>query len=95
LKADRRMPLSPENHRTANIDLGGLPLVKKLRLSLYIGIVLVCLFGFIFPNRHPHFWWQKIPVFDAVFGFAGCIVIILFAKTLGHFWLTRNEDYYD
>ena len=69
--------------------------MKKLRLALYIGIAAVCFLGFIFPYPHPHFWWQKIPVFDAVFGFIGCIVIILFAKNLGHFWLTKDEDYYD
>ena len=69
--------------------------MKKLRLALYIGIAAVSLLGFIFPYQHPHFWWQKIPVFDAVFGFVGCIVIILFAKGLGHRWLTRDEDYYD
>jgi len=69
--------------------------VKRQRLTLYIGIAAVCLLGFIFPNAQPHFWWQKIPVFDAVFGFVGCIVIILFAKTLGHYWLTKNKDYYD
>ncbi len=69
--------------------------MKKLRLALYIGIAATCALGFAFPYPHPHFWWQKIPVFDALFGFAGCIAIIFFAKWLGHLWLIRDEHYYD
>lgn len=70
-------------------------LLKKFRTVLYICIVLTCLAGFVFPNSHPHFWWQKIPVFDAVFAFPGSIVLILFAKWIGLRWLIRSEDYYD
>ena len=68
---------------------------RKLRRWLYIGIFMVCLLGFVFPNKHPHFWWQKIPVYDAIFGFIGCIAIILFSKWLGHAWLMKDEDFYD
>ena len=53
-------------------------MVKKLKTILYISIAATCILGFLFPNEHPHFWWQKIPVFDAVFGFVGCVVIILY-----------------
>ncbi|MGE5254828.1 MAG: hypothetical protein ACM3N7_12745 [Planctomycetaceae bacterium] len=59
------------------------------------GVILTCILGFVFPNPHPHFWWQYLPVFDAAFGFLGCLLIILLAKTLGHFWLQKKEDYYD
>lgn len=69
--------------------------MKNLRTALYLGIAVTCIAGFAFPNAHPHFWWQKIPVFDAVFGFIGCVLIIFFAKWIGHQWLTRDEDYYD
>jgi len=69
-------------------------MVNRLRRLLYFGIGFTCILGFIFPNKHPHFWWQKIPVYDAVFGFAGCIAIIVFAKWLGHQWLMKDEDYY-
>ncbi len=30
-----------------------------------------------------------------VLGFAGCTVIILFAKTLGKLFLLKDEEYYD
>lgn len=69
--------------------------MNKVRTTLYIFIILTCLAGFVFPNSHPHFWWQKIPVFDAVFAFLGSIVLILLAKKIGLRWLIRSEDYYD
>ena len=70
-------------------------MIKRLKYILYISIVVSCILGFMFPNKHPHFWWQEIPVFDAVFGFIGCIVIVLVSKWLGHGWLMKKEDYYD
>ena len=68
---------------------------KKLRYILIGSILLSCVLGFIFQNPHPHFWWQKIPIFDVLFGFIGCIVIIVVSKWLGHHWLMKDEDYYD
>lgn len=68
---------------------------KRLRTVMIAGIMLTCILGFLFPNKHPHFWWQKIPIFDVLFGFAGCIVIIFFSKWIGHRWLMKDEDYYD
>ncbi|MCX5916122.1 MAG: hypothetical protein NTX30_05460 [Deltaproteobacteria bacterium] len=69
--------------------------MKTFKIIFISGIVLSCILGFLFPNPHPHFWWQYVPVYDAVFGFLGCLLIILLAKTLGHFWLQKKEDYYD
>lgn len=43
---------------------------------------------------HPHFWWQATPTFDLLYGFAGCVVIVLASKWLGHAWLQRPETYY-
>jgi len=68
---------------------------KRFRLFLYVGIAAVGVLGLIFPNKHPHFGWQKIPFYDAVFGFAGSIAIIIFSKWLGHKWLMKDPDYYD
>ena len=68
---------------------------KQLLRFLYASITITIILGFVFPNKHAHFWWQKIPFYDAVFGFIGCIIIIIFAKWLGNKWLLRDEDYYD
>lgn len=70
-------------------------MIKKFRLALIVCIILVSALGFLFPNPNPHFWWQTIPVFDVVFGFIGCIVIILVSKWIGHLWLMKDEGYYD
>jgi len=40
------------------------------------------------------FWWSNIPGFFALFGFIGCLAIIIIAKFAAHHWLQRKEDYY-
>ncbi len=40
------------------------------------------------------FWWQKTLAFDLLYGFAGCLGIVLGSKWLGHAWLQRDENYY-
>ncbi len=70
-------------------------MVSRLRKILYLCIFMACILGFLFPNKHPHFWWQKIPIYDAIFGFLGCILIVAVAKWAGHRWLMRDEAYYD
>ena len=70
-------------------------MIKKFRLILVLCIIITCILGFLFPNPHPHFWWQYIPVFDVIYGFFGCIIIILSSKWIGHKWLIKDENYYD
>jgi len=70
-------------------------MLKFLKVLFFLSIIISCILGFYFRNEHPHFIWQKIPVFDAIFGFVGCAVVIVIAKTLGHIWLQKEEDYYD
>ncbi len=53
------------------------------------------LMGFFIHPEHPHFFWEKIPAFDAIFGFLGCILIVLGSKALGHNGIQKHEDYYD
>jgi hypothetical protein len=66
--------------------------IWKYALMISIGVSMVI--GLFFRPEHPHFWWEKIPIFDAVFGFFGCILIVLGSKALGHHWLQKDEDYY-
>jgi hypothetical protein len=69
--------------------------MRVFKFVFFGGLILTCILGFVFPNPHPHFWWEYVPVYDALFGFLGCLLIILLAKTLGRFWLQKREDYYD
>ena len=40
------------------------------------------------------FWWSHIPGFFALFGFIGCLVLIIVSKLAAHYWLQKKEDYY-
>jgi hypothetical protein len=52
--------------------------------------------GFAMPHDPAHgTWWDRIPVFFALFGFIGCVGIIFFAKFLGKLFLRKRDDYYD
>jgi hypothetical protein len=44
---------------------------------------------------HIEFPWSGIVGFFLLFGFLGCLALIVVAKLLGHYWLQRGEDYYD
>jgi len=70
-------------------------MVKTLKIIFFMSIGLLLLIGLLIYDAHAHFWWERIPDFDAIFGFLGCILIVFGSKTLGHYWLQRDEDYYD
>jgi hypothetical protein len=60
-----------------------------------ITIAITVLLELIFRHQgHAAFWWQTTPAFDLVYGFVGCVGIVLVSKWLGHSWLQRHEDYY-
>ncbi len=71
---------------------------KYLFRMLYVCLAASVLAGVlvhVFMPSHAAFLWQAIPGFSAIYGFVGCILIIVVSKTLGHHWLQREEDYYD
>ena len=61
---------------------------------VFIIFVLLDLFPGIEPG-HVVFPWSHIAGFFALFGFIGCVIIIIGSKFIGHYWLQRKEDYYD
>ena len=69
-------------------------MIRIVKYVLIISIGLSMVIGLFFRPEHPHFWWEKIPVFDTIFGFLGCIVIVLGSKALGHHGIQKDEDYY-
>jgi hypothetical protein len=73
-------------------------MVKYLFRILYGCIALSILAGFwvsFFLRPHHYFIWERLPVFNALYGFVGCVVIILGSKALGRWWLRKQEGYYD
>jgi len=67
-----------------------------LLVSLAMFVILVLLDLFLVSGHiHVEFPWSHFAGFFALFGFLGCLLIIVVAKLLGHYWLQREEDYYD
>lgn len=76
--------------------------MKKNSISLkkgFYGILLLSLIVGVFVDimlkPESHFIWDRLPFFHALYGFFGCIFIILGSKALGHYWLQKKENYYD
>lgn len=38
---------------------------------------------------------ETIPVFWTLFGFLGCVLLVVVSKTIGHSFVSKEEDYYD
>ena len=43
------------------------------------------------PTRRP----STVPAFWSIFGFLGCVAIILLSKWYGHLGIMTREDYYE
>jgi len=69
-------------------------MAKTLKCIFLISAGLSILIGLFFRPEHPHFWWERLPASDAIFGFLGCILLVVGSKVLGHRWLQKDEDYY-
>jgi len=72
--------------------------MRHLFLMLYVSLFIGVLAGILvklFLHPHVHFWWEEIPAFSAIYGFVGCVIIIIASKALGHHWLQKEEDYYE
>lgn len=61
------------------------------------GLLVVCavLFGLdLIIHRHVEHPWEAMIGFYAVYGFVGCVVLVLLAKVLRRI-VMRSEDFYD
>lgn len=67
--------------------------VRKLLRVFYVICGLLVVVDFI-VHRHIYHDWENIPAFYAIYGFVGCVVLVLIAKEMRKF-LMRGEDYYD
>lgn len=68
---------------------------KTLKRVAWAILALVVVIDFFLPRHHPHFFWDMVPGFSAVFGFVACVLIIVVSKAFGRYWVARSEDYYD
>ena len=58
-------------------------------------LVLIDAIPGVVDKEHAHTRAEHWPAFWAVFGFAGCVVLILASKAFGHCGIMQREDYYD
>ena len=83
-----------------------LQLIEFLRTRLKT-VVRVCLVGLavlvlldalpgLVGKEEAHTWLERhLPGFWALFGFVGCVLLIVVSKAFGHLGIMRREDYYD
>jgi len=72
--------------------------MKRIWLVILAAVlILSVVVSFLLPVEEGHngFWWSHIRSFFALFGFIGCVIIVVIAKLISHYWLERKEDYYD
>jgi hypothetical protein len=67
--------------------------VKRVLYILYGCCVLLFALDFVI-HRHVLHNWENLWGFYPVYGFVGCVILVLVAKWMRTF-LMRSEDYYD
>ncbi|MEX0617560.1 MAG: hypothetical protein WDZ76_04120 [Pseudohongiellaceae bacterium] len=67
--------------------------VRRLLHVLYFVCATLLLLD-LFIHRHVEHSWERLIGFYPMYGFVGCVVLVLVAKWMRTF-LMRGEDYYD
>ena len=68
------------------------PIHWILLALLNLGTLALHFFGPAHP--HPNVW-DKVPLFYALYGFVGCVLIIVVSKALGKLFIQKRENYYE
>ena len=69
--------------------------VVFLCLAALLCLVVLDAIPGLVDKEHAHTKLEHVPAFWAVFGFLGCVAIILVSKWFGHLGVMTREDYYD
>jgi len=72
-----------------------LKMVIRLSLVALAVIILLDALPFVVDKEHAHTSAEKLPAFWSVFGFVGCVILILVSKWFGKLGIMQREDYYD
>lgn len=67
--------------------------IKRLLNIFYICCALLVILDFII-HRHIMHSWENVWAFYPIYGFVGCVVLVVIASWMRTF-LMRDEDYYD
>jgi drug/metabolite transporter (DMT)-like permease len=66
-----------------------------VRLCFGLLAVLIAVDALFVNKEHAHTRIEHMPAFWSVFGFIGCVLIIIGSKWFGHSGIMTREDYYD
>ena len=73
--------------------------VTRLLVIFFCSCVFIFLLDFIFlsdeVSKHAEFEWENWIGFYPVFGFVGCVLLVLISKYVLRPLVMRDEDYYD
>jgi len=71
--------------------------VKRVHwIALAILVAASIVAGFLGHHEPGHgHWWDAIPGFYALYGFAGSALLIFLSRMAGRKFLEREEDYYE
>lgn len=67
--------------------------VQRCLNVFYALCALLLVLDFVI-HRHTYHPWENLPAFYPLYGFIGCVVLVLIAKWMRTF-LMRDEDYYE
>ncbi|MGH7827611.1 MAG: hypothetical protein ACREQ7_20835 [Candidatus Binatia bacterium] len=71
--------------------------MRRVPLAFLFGGFLISTVAdawFLGVEYHGEFWWSHVYGFFSLFGFIGCLAIMLVAKFILGPWVQRNENYY-
>jgi hypothetical protein len=60
-----------------------------------LGLLILADALFVNKTEHAHSGPEHWPAFWSVFGFVGCVLIVLLSKWYGHAGIMVREDYYE
>jgi hypothetical protein len=69
--------------------------VVRVCLVVLAVLVLIDAIPGVVDKEHAHTSAEHWPAFWAVFGFVGCVILILASKAFGQAGIMQREDYYD
>lgn len=66
-----------------------------IRICFGLLALLILLDAGLVNKEHAHTTIEHLPAFWSVFGFLGCVVVVIASKWFGHAGIMTREDYYD
>ena len=69
--------------------------VVRICCAVLAVLILLDAIPAIVDKEHAHTQAEHLPAFWAIFGFVGCVVLIVLSKWFGHAGIMQREDYYD